>query len=211
MQPTEQDIIKAYNIAKETGADSTCKVLEALYPDVNFTPVDNRPVEERIKTFADAVAALGNDHPCVQSWNSVFYEGDEEVGENNPIYASMLTYLKLCIIAAALNEGWEPQFSEDEYRWYPWFVLYSADELAEKSDEWKAACTIVPLDNYRDVGRSSNDAHANGGLVYAFAFSASSYSHTSSGARLAFKTEALANYAARQFAELWADFYLIRK
>lgn len=204
MQPTEQDIIKAYNIAKETGADSTCKVLEALYPDVNFTPVDNRPVEERIKTFDDALEALDAEHPLVKNylqWSDYMEDND----------ANLRAFLKLRIIAAALNEGWEPQFDEDELRWYPWFVLYSADELAEKSDEWKAARTIVPLDNYRVVGRSYNVAYANGGLVCAFAYRASSSSFTNSGSRLAFKTEALANYAARQFAELWADFYLIRK
>ena len=128
--------------------------------------------------------------------------------DNDP---NLRAFLQLRIIAAALNEGWEPQFDEDEVRWYPWFVLYSADELAEKSDEWKAARVIVPLDNYRVVGRSDGDAGAYGGLVYAYAGLASSYSSTYFGSRLAFKTEALANYAARQFADLWADFYLIRK
>ena len=203
MQPTEQDIIKAYYIARETGADSTCKVLEALYPDVDFTPKDNRPVEERIETFDDACEALGEDNRLVNAYRAV--EGMTGLG------ADFYAYLKLRIIAAALNEGWEPQFSEDEVRWYPWFVLYYADELAEKSEEWKAARTIVPLDNYRVVGRSNCNANANGGLVYSHTYSASSYSVTNFGSRLAFKTEALANYAASQFADLWADFYLIHK
>lgn len=202
-QPTKESIIKAYNIAKETGADSTCKVLEALYPDVDFTTNDNRPVTERIKTFEDALSELGNDHPLVDN----YYQWSENVEDNDP---NLRAFLMLRVITAALNEGWEPQFSEDEYRWYPWFVLYSADELAEESDEWKAARVIVPLDNYRVVGRSSNFSYANGGLVYAYASYASSFSYTVYGSRLAFKTEELANYAARQFAELWADYYLIR-
>lgn len=202
-QPTEQDIIKAYNIARETGADSTCKVLEALYPNVDFTPKDNRPVEERIKTFDDALEALGAEHPLVKN-----YRQWSDCMEDDP---NLRAFLKLRIITAALNEGWEPQFDEDELRWYPWFVLYSADELAEKSDEWKAARTIVPLDNYRVVGRSSHNAYAGGGLVYANAGDASSNSDADGGSRLAFKAEALANYAGRQFAELWADFYLIRR
>lgn len=202
-QPTKEAIIKAYNIAKETGADSTCKVLEALYPYVDFTTKDNRPVTERIKTFEDALAELGEDHPLVDN----YYQWAENVEDNDP---NLRAFLMLRIICAALNEGWEPQFSEDEYRWYPWFAIYYADELAEKSDEWKAARTIVPLDNYRVVGRSSIYSDAGGGLVCASAFYASSGSGTYSGSRLAFKTEELANYAARQFAELWADFYLIR-
>lgn len=201
MQPTEQDIIKAYNIAKETGADSTCKVLEALYPDVDFNPKDNRPVEERIKTFEDAVQALGEEHPFVVAYRAV-----EDIDECS---GDIEAYLKLRIIVSALNEGWEPKFTEDEYRWYPWFYLYTNGELAEKSEEWKAARTIVPLDNYRVVGRSGSNSGANGGLVCAGASNASSYSHTGSGSRLAFKSEALAQYAGKQFIELYADFQLI--
>lgn len=202
MQPTEQDIIKAYNIAKETGADSTCKVLEALYPDVDFNPKDNRPVEERIKTFEDAVEALGEEHPFVVAYRAV-EDIDECAGD-------IEAYLKLRIIVAALNEGWQPQFTENEERWYPWYYLYTNGELAEKSEEWKAARTIVPLANYRVVGRSSSYSDAVGGLVYAYANYASSYSSTSHGSRLAFKSEALAQYAGKQFIELYADFQLIR-
>lgn len=202
-QPTKESIIKAYNIAKETGADSICKVLEALYPNVDFTAKDDRPVTERIKTFEDALSELGNDHPLVDN----YYQWAENVEDNDP---NLRAFLMLRIITAALNESWEPQFSEDEYRWYPWFVLYSADELAEKSDGWKAARVIVSLDNYRVVGRSNSNSGADGGLVYAYASGASSGSSADYGSRLAFKTEELANYAARQFAELWADYYLIR-
>ena len=66
MNPTKENIIKAYNIAKEAGEESTCKVLETPYSDIDFTPADNRPVTERIKTFKDACAALGEDHLYVQ-------------------------------------------------------------------------------------------------------------------------------------------------
>ena len=103
MQPTEQDIIKAYNIAKETGSDSTCKVLEALFPDVDFTPKDNRPVEERIKTFEDACEALGDDHTFVIAYKdyvSYIYEHDRDDYDFD-----LVAYLKLRIITAALNEG----------------------------------------------------------------------------------------------------------
>ena len=170
----------------------------------DFTPKDNRPVEERIKTFDDALEELDAEHTLVKN----YLQWCDFMEDNDP---NLRAFLQLRIIAAALNEGWEPQFDEDEVRWYPWFVLYSADELAEKSDEWKAARVIVPLDNYRVVGRSGSSANAGGGLVCAGAGGASSGSVASNGSRLAFKTEALANYAARQFADLWADFYLIRK
>lgn len=197
MQPTEQDIIKAYNIAKETGADSTCKVLEALYPDVDFNPKDNRPVEERIKTFEDAVEALGEEHPFVVAYRAV-EDIDECAGD-------IEAYLKLRIIVAALNEGWQPQFTENEERWYPWYYLYTDAEFAEKSEAWKASCTILDLHDRRVVGRSSGNSYAVGGLVFAFAYCASSYSYASFGSRLAFKSQALAEYAGKQFIDIYAD------
>ncbi len=204
MQPTEQDIIKAYNIAKETGADSTCKVLEALFPDVDFKPKDNRPVTERIKTFEDARRELGENHPFVETYN--VFEHDVRASVGGEFLTDIAAYLKIRIIVEALNEGWKPQFTEDEYRWYPWYYLYTDEELAEKSEEWKQANTILDLhDRRRVVGRSSNNANASGGLVYANAGIASSFSSASYGARLALKSEALAAYAGKQFIEIYAD------
>ncbi len=204
MQPTEQDIIKAYNIAKKTGADSTCKVLEALFPDVDFKPKDNRPVTERIKTFEDARRELGENHPFVETYN--VFEHDVRASVGGEFLTDIAAYLKIRIIVEALNEGWKPQFTEDEYRWYPWYYLYTDEELAEKSEEWKQANTILDLhDRRRVVGRSSNSANAFGGLVCANASVASSGSGASYGARLALKSEALAAYAGKQFIEIYAD------
>ncbi len=205
MQPTEQDIIKAYNIAKQSGADSTCKVLEALYPSLDFTPKDNRPVTERIKTFEDAVAALGDSHPYVVQFNAL-EDGLLDVQDSTEDDdADILAYLKLRIIVAALNEGWKPQFVENEQRWYPWYFLYTDAELAEQDEEWKQENTILDLHDRRVVGRSSSNSYAYGGLVYAYAYNSSSYSSTSSGSRLAFKSKELAEYAGKQFIEIYAN------
>ena len=45
-----------------------------------------------------------------------------------------------------------------------------------------------------------------GGFVYCFANDDASYSVTSYGSRLAFRTRELAAYAGKQFTEEWADF-----
>lgn len=206
MEIKDQNLLNAYKVATDEQKD----LLKAMFPEFEFEPEtkDNRPVEERIKTFEDALNALGEDNALVKEFRYIIdYAADTSERPTHDLEA----FLKLRIIAAALNEGWQPEFSEEEYRWYPWFILYSADELAEKSEEWKAARVIVPLADYRVVGRSSNFSYAYGGLVCAYAGVASSISVTSGGSRLAFKSEALANYAARQFASLWADFYLIHK
>lgn len=108
----------------------------------------------------------------------------------------VVAFLKLRIITEALNEGWHPKFTEDEYRYYPWFYNYTKEEYDNFSEEGKRRC----------VGRASNYAYALGGLVCSYAYSASSYSHTYLGVRLAFSNRDLAEYAGRQFIDIWADF-----
>lgn len=67
---------------------------------------DNRPVTERIKTFEDACKELGEEHPFVVAYDAWIM--NEEFDDQLDIIA----YLKLRIIAAALNEGWKPQFTK---------------------------------------------------------------------------------------------------
>lgn len=108
----------------------------------------------------------------------------------------VVAFLKLRIITEALNEGWHPKFTEDEYRYYPWFYIYTKEEYANFSEEKKR----------RFVGRARSSAHALGGLVYADSGYASSDSLTSVGVRLAFSNRDLAVYAGKQFIDIWADF-----
>ncbi len=194
MQPTEKDIIKAYNVAKESGADSTCKVLETLYPDVNFTPQDNRPVTERIKTFEDAVEALGEEHPFV-----VAYRAIEDIDECS---GDIEAYLKLRIIVAALNEGWEPKFTEDEWRYVPVHFLYTDEELADKDEEWKRDRCLIPTGDY---------VTEYAGLAFAYSDLAPSHTAAYFGSRLCLKSSDLATFCGKQFIELWADFWLLRR
>ena len=198
METTKENIIKAYNVAKETGADSTCKVLEALYPDIDFTPKDNRPVTERIKTFEDAMKALGN-HALVNQYRRITEEQNPPMDETA---TDLIAYLKLRIITAALNEGWEPQFTQDEERWYPWFFLYTAEELAEKSDEWKRERHLTTMQYHRGEWA---------GLASAHSYSAPSTAYAYFGSRLCFKSDTLAEYAGKTFIDLWMDFNLISK
>lgn len=59
-----------------------------------------------------------------------------------------------------------------------------------------------------ELRSDSLSAYAYGGLVYSSAYNVSSYSNTSNGARLAFKSKELAIYAGQQFGELWASFLI---
>lgn len=195
MEFTKEQKDAAFKAAKKNDING---VLIAIF-GISEKPKDNRPVTERIKTFEDAYNELGNDHPLVSLYN-VF--SNEVASVSNVKYDSdVLAYLKLRIIVAALNEGWEPQFIEGERRWAPWFVLYTNAELNKMNDkDREKVCRVV--------GRSSHNSVAGGGLVFAGAFNASSGSGAPSGSRLAFKSEKLAEYAGQQFIEIYRDFMI---
>lgn len=154
------------------------------------------PIQVRVQTFEDAVRELGDEHPAVRTYNSFKYGYSAKEPD-------VMAYLKLRIITAALNEGWEPQFTEDERRWYCWYNLISKEDLDSMSEEEKK--------ERRVVGRASYNAGAGGGLVYSVAYYVSAYSYTGSGSRLAFKSEELAEYAGKQFIEIYADYCFIPK
>lgn len=117
-------LIKAY---KESSND--CKnILESLFGEEIFKSKD---ITERIKTFEDACNELGIEHPFVRSYNLWMNYG----AYNQP---DVDAYLKLRIIAAALNEGWKPQFTKDECRYFPWFVLYTQEEIDGMNEDEKS-------------------------------------------------------------------------
>ena len=116
-----------------------------------------KDVRKRIKTFEDACHEIGID---AEAWNrdkiSLGLEPD------------VLAFVK------ALNEGWEPQFTEDECRYYPWFILYTGEEYNKLDEEEKS----------RVVYRSSYNAYALGGVSFASAGYDSSHTLASIGVRL---------------------------
>ena len=158
--------------------------------------VDNRPITERVKTLEDAIAVLGEDHTLVRQYH--LYE--QQMNGNEDDMRDLTAFLKLRIITAALNQGWAPDWTNsDEWKYYPWFCLYTEDEYNDLDADDKERCCRV-------VGRSDYNASAYGGLVLASASNASSSSFSYYGSRLAFKTRELALYAGKQFVDLWCDF-----
>lgn len=169
-------------------------LLEQLFGKEIFKSTD---VRERIKTFEEALDELelrsadGDEYAesLCDDWHNI-----------NTDSKDLIAFLKLRIITEALNEGWRPQFVKDERRWYPYFRLYTKEEIEKMDDEIKA----------RMVARSNYSAYANGGVSYAIAYYDSAYvnAHCS---RLAFKTTELAEYVGKQFIEIFADFCFIPK
>ena len=183
----KENVLNAYGSA----TDEQKAMLEIIFGKDTFKQKD---ITNRIKTFEDACNELGSSHSLVLAYQNTNLR-DEEVAKPNK---DIIAYMKLRIIVAALNEGWKPQFIPGEYRWFPYFILYTKDEIDKMDEETKA----------RVVYRSISNAYAFGGVSYASSSSDSASVYAAIGSRLAFKTEELAEYAGKQFAEIYADFML---
>ena len=148
---------------------------------------DNRPVTERIKTFEDARNEVRR---LAEGGNEVLANllCDYESNAANILTKSTLAYMKLCIIAAALNEGWEPHFTTEECRWNPWFYIYTQEEIDEMDEEKKKKLRLA------------------GGIAVLRSLVAGSGSAAAISARLAVKSESLAKYFGQQFVDIWSDY-----
>lgn len=88
-------------------------------------------ITDKIKSFEDACKHLGlnpNDLPVVD----MLPEKDRK---------SIIAYYKLTIITRALNEGWEPDFSNwDEYKYYNWFYVEENKDQRSSGLRYYGAC-----------------------------------------------------------------------
>ena len=147
----------------------------------------NIPIWERIKTVEDAITYTGMTLP-------------DNIGD---LPLDVQAMIKLRIVCAAYNElkadqlDQFPKFTTDEYRYDPWFFLYTQEEIDAMSEE----------DRSRVLGRSHYVAHASAGVAYSGTSYASSVSNTSLGGRLCFKTEELARECGKRFTKLWGQFF----
>lgn len=178
-----ENALAAYNNTDANGRG----LLEHLFGKEIFA----QDIKDKVKTFDDAVAILGNDNQSVIDYYAI---ADKTCTED------ILAFAKLRVIVEALNEGWKPKFDGDECRYYPWFYIYTKEKYEELDEDEKKKCRVV--------GRSDNYAFAFGGVVFAGAGHASSYSYANLGSRLAFKTRELAGYCGKQFIDIWEKFLL---
>lgn len=146
IEVNKENALKAYKEADENG-----KVLlknlfgKEILPD---------KITDRIKTFDDVIAEFQ-------------MNGFEVSGAIDEV-----AYRKLKLIAKALNEGWTPDWDdENEYKYYPYFKMGSS-------------------------GVGFSGSYCDTWFAYAFV-----------GSRLCFKNRELAEYAGKQFEDIYKDFY----
>lgn len=153
-------------------------------------------IRDKVKTYEDACTIM-NEIPidCSSDDKIVFPNG-----ATANITADQIAYMKLSTIADALKSEMKekfPVFNIDEYRYYPYFFLYTKEEIEKMTEEEKKQLVCWG-------GNANCGAYA--GLAYADSGNAWSGASSAVGSRLAMPNKELAIYFGRQFAEIWKDF-----
>lgn len=139
---TTEKVREAY----KKGNDCVKGVLQNLFGEEVCAP---KNVMDRVKTFEDACIETGTD---IQAFNEITKNLDEHV----------VTYMKLSIIVKALNEDDKfPYFTKEEWRYYPYFWLYTKDEYEKMNAKDREKVSRV-------LFRSFYDAYSLGGVAFAY-------------------------------------------
>lgn len=157
--------------------------------------MDNKVFDfHEIKTFADACEKLGmKEHHLLTGSMG----GDREAqGQAQALY-------KLLIIQKAINNGkWR---DEEGWSFYPYWVLYSKKEMERMSEEEKYRNGIKQLLSCADANGAES-----AGVRCAVANRRGANTATYYGFPLCFNSEEAAIYAAKQFENLFFQYYGIK-
>lgn len=156
-----------------------------------------------IKSYEDACDVLGLSPILSENRNKALcaqFPDHYDFRQNMPKH--IIALMKLEIISRALwGKSFEPEPDAEGNKiyWYPWFALYTKDEVDRMSDEErKSLCGALLA------------GHAHNGALAGFGYLATIYRSSRSSARIGFRlcqeTEEKAAYFGRQFIELWAEY-----
>ena len=131
--------------------------------DYFYKEEDYEEITDRVKTYEDACKVLGVEPINEQNAKAQGFRSDE------------IARRKLETIAAALNEGWKPDWNNtDQYKYYPYFYIQ---------------------ENTKGKGYA--------GLSCANTYYTATNTNASIGSRLCFYASRLARYAGNQFTDLY--------
>lgn len=131
--------------------------------DYFYKEEDYEEITDRVKTYEDACKVLGVEPINEQNAKAQGFRSDE------------IARRKLETIAAALNEGWKPDWNNtDQYKYYPYFYIQ---------------------ENAKGKGSA--------GLSCAYTHNTATFTTAYIGSRLCFYASRLARYASNQFTDLY--------
>ena len=156
-----------------------------------------------IKSYEDACEVLGLTPILSENRNKVLcaqFPDHYDFRQKMPKH--IIALMKLEIISRALwGKSFEPEPDAEGNKiyWYPWFALYTKDEVDRMSDEERKSLCGALFGGNAHTG-------ALAGFGYLRALTRSSDSGAPLGFRLCQETEEKAAYFGRQFIELWAEY-----
>lgn len=173
-------VISCFNNASEETKDALKHLFGEKIFEFDYTSIKTfEDACNRIRVSANALSAVGS------HFNRAFVQA-------NALY-------KLIIIQEAINDG-QP-LDEDGDAWYPYWVLYSKEEIAEMGEDKRKANNIKLLSCV-----SSLDAEY-AGVRGALANYRGAGTSTHYGFPLCFGSEEKALYAGKQFESLYLQYY----
>lgn len=173
-------VISCFNNASEETKDALKHLFGEKIFEFDYTSIKTfEDACNRIRVSANALSAVGS------HFNRAFVQA-------NALY-------KLIIIQEAINDG-QP-LDEDGDAWYPYWVLYSKEEIAEMGEDKRKANNIKLL----SCVSSYSAEHA--GVRGANALYRVAHTTTYFGFPLCFGSEEKALYAGKQFESLYLQYY----
>ena len=173
-------VISCFNNASEETKDALKHLFGEKIFEFDYTSIKTfEDACNRIRVSANALSAVGS------HFNRAFVQA-------NALY-------KLIIIQEAINDG-QP-LDEDGDAWYPYWVLYSKEEIAEMGEDKRKANNIkllscVSSHNAENAGvRGANANNRGAGTITVYGFP------------LCFGSEEKALYAGKQFESLYLQYY----
>ena len=188
-----------YDAAYAMADEQTRKVLAVLCGRSDETTAPAKPAPTlsdytTIRSYEDACVALGIE-PTLNK--SLIVRNGDSVEDLFELPKHIVAQMKLETICRALWGGEVKVYPDpkgERTYWYPWFALYTKDEMERMNKEQRGALLSA---------LARNGAYAGFGCLNAL--SRSSHSGAYGGFRLCLDTEEKAEYFGKQFVELWAE------
>lgn len=188
-----------YDAAYAMADEQTRKVLAVLCGRSDETTAPAKPAPTlsdytTIRSYEDACVALGIE-PTLNK--SLIVRNGDSVEDLFELPKHIVAQMKLETICRALWGGEVKVYPDpkgERTYWYPWFALYTKDEMERMNKEQRGAL----LSAY-----AAHGAGAGFGCLYAY--NRSSWASADGAFRLCLDTEEKAEYFGKQFVELWAE------
>ena len=191
---TEVEVKAAMDAAK---SQEVKDVLAALFCKPEKKP--NLDDYKSIKSYEDACEAL--DISPIYSDNAVkavCVNINQHWDYRQEMPKHIIALMKLEVISRALwGKNWEPKPDADgsTTMWYPWFALWTKQEIEDRKEEFNGALLSALAHSGARAGFGYLLAHARSSLAVAYR-----------GFRLCQETEEKAIYFGQQFIKLWAEY-----